>query len=358
MASLQRIAYRGRDQTKMTAMGKTFTGQMRLWRLSIALLTPATALLADAAVADPVQTGAQLYLDVKGSNLGDKIGSAVAQDPTAASTSTASSDPSKKIDLGLVPLTLSAKDSDSGFGVTAGGNGQYVVPLSDSFSLISHGGFAKSQGVGGSLFGDTTVDAGPGLAFRQDDFAWLLQPDIGVTMQSAALQQIDYGVGTTLSKDLLSGLTATTTTGYKLQDAADGPSRLANGSAGLSYTLPNKIKLGLGYQVEQKLSTSDQLLADKQGPSLSAEIPVTDSLNLGTSYSYNTSAADAAAVDLGTKGRDVEQTLGISAAWDIGADINADVKLKANLDLTRQSQSSTDTQQVQKSGTVGMQMKF
>lgn len=343
----------------MTSRGKTFADRWHLLRLSLVLLTPMLALVdTGVATADPIKTGAQLYLDVKGSNLGDKIGSAVTQDPTIGSTASANSDSSKKIDLGQVPLTLSAKDSDAGFGVTAGGSGQYVVPLSDSFSLVNHGGFSKSQAVAGSLFGDTSVDVGPGLAFRQDDFAWLLQPDMGVSLQSAALQQVDYGVSSTLSKDLLTGLTATTTTGYTFQDATDGPSRLANNSAGLSYTLPNKVKLGLGYQLQQKLSTSDQLLADKHGPSLSAEVPVTDSVNLGTSYTYSSSAADFDTADATARGRDIDQTLGVSAAWDIGADINADVKLKANLDLTRQTQTGTDTQQVQKSGTVGMQMKF
>lgn len=318
--------------------------------LSITLVLPAKA--------DPVKTGAQLYLDVKGAGLGEKIGAAAAPDPTFDPATTTSTDASRKIDLGVVPMTLSAKDSNAGWGVAASGDGQYVVPLSDSFSLISHGGFTKSQDIAGSLFGDTSAHAGPGVAFQQDDLALSLQPDLGVTMQSDMLQQVDYGLSSTISKDIFSGLTATTSTGYTWQDANDGPSRLANEKAGLAYTLPNKVQLGLGYQVEQKLTSSHQLLADKQGPSVSAAIPVTDALNLGTSYTYTSNATSIGGVDLTGGNRSVEQTLGVSADWNLGADINSDIKVKAKLDLTRQTPDGTSSQPMEKSGSVGMQMNF
>jgi hypothetical protein len=309
-------------------------------------------------MADPVKTGVQLYLDVKGAGLGDKVGAVTTPDPTREPTAATSTDASRKVDLGSVPMTLSAKDSDAGWGVVAGGDGQYVVPLSDSFSLISHGGFTKSQDVAGSLFGDTSAHAGPGVAFQQDDLALSLQPDLGVTMQSETLQQVDYGLKSTLSKDLFTGLTATTSTGYTWQDASAGPSRLASEKAGLAYTLPNKVQLGLGYQVEQKLTPDHQLLADKQGPSVSAAVPVTDNLNLGTSYTYTSNATDLGAADATDGNRSVEQTLGVSADWNLGADINSDIKVKAKLDLTRQAPDGTSSQQVEKSGSVGMQMNF
>ncbi len=308
--------------------------------------------------ADPVKTGGQLYLNLQGTDLGDKLGAASAQAPNLDPAGTAATDSSRKINLGDVPMTLSAKDSGAGWGMAAGGTGQYVVPLSDSFSLVNHGGFSKSQDLAGSLFGNTSVNAGPGLAFHQDDLALALQPDLGMSLQSAAVQQVDYGVNSSISKHLFGGLTATTTTGYTWQEASDGPSRLANEKAGLAYTLPNKVQLGLGYQVEQTLTSGNQLLADKQGPSLSAAIPVTDSLNLGTSYTYTSNATDLAGANLTGGNRTIEQTLGVSADWNLGADINSDIKLKAKLDLSRQTPDGSGTQQVEKAGSVGMQMKF
>src|SRR5262249_54269590 len=137
--------------------------------------------------------------------------------------------------------------------------------------------FSKAQSDSG-LLGDASADAGPGLAYHQGSFAISLSPDVGVTLQDQALHQVDYGLSSTVSKDLISGLTATTTTGYTLQNAADGNSRQAQASTSLSYTLPDKIKLGLGYQMNQTLSNGNQPLSGQHGPSLSAEIPVSDSL--------------------------------------------------------------------------------
>jgi hypothetical protein len=314
------------------------------------------------AQADPPQTGAQLSLSVSGNKLDDKLDSATSSDSLfgqiAGQGDGSDSDHSKQLDLGSVPFTVSAANSTDGWGAVASGTGQYVVPLSDSFSLINHGGFSKAQSLSGGLFGNTSVDAGPGLAYREGNLALALQPDIGVNVQSDALQQINYGLSTTVSKDLTSGLTATTTTGYTLQDATAGESRLANGSAALSYLLPDKVKLGLGYQMQQTLSSSDSSLSGQQGPMLSAEIPVTNSFNLGTNYAYVSSSTDTPGLDVAAKDHDTSQTFGLSAAWDIGAEINANVKLNANVNVTRQTQAGTDGAQLQKAGSVGMKMDF
>ncbi|HVJ35314.1 MAG TPA: hypothetical protein VND94_19550 [Terriglobia bacterium] len=307
-----------------------------------------------AAIADPPATGAQLYLNVSGTGLNDKLASSSADPDAFGASDTASASSSKKIDLGSVPFTVSTADSSGGWGAVLGGTGQYVVPLSDGFSLINHGAFTKSQSSAGIL-GDMSADAGPGLEYREGNLALGLQPDVGVTLQSQALQQIDYGLSSSLSKDLMAGLTATTTTGYTIQNGADGNSRLAHASTGLSYALPDKIKLGLGYQLEQTVGSGDQA---QQGPSLTAEIPVTDSVNLGTSYSYSSTATDSDSLDLLARHRDTSQTLGLSANWDVGAQINADVKLSAKVDVSRQTEYGSNSAQLQQAGSVGMQMKF
>jgi hypothetical protein len=316
------------------------------------------ALVPTVSWADPPQTGAQLYLNVAGNKLDDKLNAAVADDSATPQQDTSSTSPSKKLDLGEVPFTVSAANSTDGWGAVAGGTGQYVVPLSDSFSLVNHGAFTKEQSLSGGLFGDTSVDAGPGLAYHEGNLALSLQPDLGVSLQSDALQQVNYGLSTTVSKDLISGLTATATTGYTLQDTATGDSGLANSSTALSYVLPDKVKLGLGYQIQQTVSSSDALLGGQQGPSLSAEIPVTDNFNLGTNYTYLASSTDHPGFDLTSKDRDGAQTFGLSAAWDVGAAINANVKLNANVNVTRQTEAGTDGAQLQKAGSVGMKMDF
>ncbi|HVJ43613.1 MAG TPA: hypothetical protein VM639_19080 [Dongiaceae bacterium] len=310
-----------------------------------------------AAVADPAATGAQLYLNVSGDGLNDKLSSSSADGGALGADDTASASSSKKIDLGSVPFTVSTADSTGGWGAVLGGTGQYVVPLSDGFSLVNHGAFTKSQTSSGFL-GATSADAGPGLEYREGNLALALQPDVGVTLQSEALQQLDYGLSSSLSKDLMAGLTATTTTGYTIQGGADGDSRLAHASTALSYALPDKIKLGLGYQLEQTLSSGNQLLSGQQGPSLTAEIPVTDSVKLGTSYSYNSTATDSDSLDLTAKHRDTSQTLGLSADWDVGAQINADVKLSAKVDVSRATEYGSNSAELQQAGSVGMQMKF
>lgn len=318
---------------------------------------PLSAFPFAAAVADPPATGAQLYLNVSGAGLNDKLASSSAEPDAFGAGDTASASSSKKIDLGSVPFTVSTADSSGGWGAVLGGTGQYVVPLSDGFSLVNHGAFAKSQSSTGIL-GDTSADVGPGLEYREGNLALALQPDVGVTLQSQALQQIDYGLSSSLSKDLTAGLTATTTTGYTIQSGADGNSRLAHASTGLNYSLPDKVKLGLGYQLEQTLGGGNQLASGQQGPSVTAEIPVTDDVKLGTSYSYSSTATDSDSLDLIARHRDTSQTLGLSADWDVGAQINADVKLSAKVDVSRETEYGSNSAQLQQAGSVGMQMKF
>ena len=320
------------------------------------LATVAFALLPAVAFADQASTGAALYLNLSGAGLNDKLTGSSADDPLAANDA-AATPTNKKIDLGDVPFTVSTADSDRGWDAVLGGTGQYVVPLTDGFSLVNHGAFSKSQSDSG-LLGDASADAGPGLAYRQGSFAISLSPDIGVTLQDQALHQVDYGVSSSVSKDLTSGLTATTTTGYTLQNTTDGDSRRAQASTSLNYTLPDKIKLGLGYQLNQTLSGGNQPLSGQQGPSLSAEVPVSDSFKLGTNYSYSSTADDSDSLDLLAKRRDTTQTLGVSANWDVGAQINADVKLNAKIDVSRQTDSGANSAQLQQAGSVGMQMKF
>jgi hypothetical protein len=118
------------------------------------------------------------------------------------------------------------------------------------------------------------------------------------------------------------------------------------------------VKLGFGYQIQQTLSSSDAMLGGQQGPTLSAEIPVTDDINVGTNYSYLSSSTDRPGFDLAAKDRDGAQSFGVSAAWDIGAQINANVKLNASVNVTRQTQAGSDAAQLQKAGSVGMKMDF
>ena len=320
------------------------------------LVALSLGLLPVAGHCDQTSTGASLYLNLSGAGLNDKLTGSSANDPLAASGS-APTPTNKKIDLGDVPFTVSTGDSDRGWDAVLGGSGQYVVPLSDGFSVVNHGAFSKSQSDAG-LLGDASADAGPGLAYRQGNFAISLSPDVGVTLQNDALHQVDYGVSSSVSKDLMSGLTATTTTGYTLQNTTDGDSRQAQASTSLNYTLPDKIKLGLGYQMNQTLNSGNQPLSGQQGPSLSAEIPVSDSLKLGTNYSFNSTAAEDDSLDLLAKHRDTTQTFGVSAAWDVGAQINADVKLNAKVDVSRQTDYGSNSAQLQQAGSVGMQMKF
>lgn len=346
------------------------TSSKRFYRAAAGLVAGALLLAVAPTLsrADPPQTGAQLYLNVSGNKLDDKLDSATSGDTSLGQGGlgqlgmpgdTASANHSKQVDLGSVPFTVTAADSTDGWGAVAGGTGQYVVPISDSFSLVNHGGFSSSQTVAGALLGgNTSINAGPGLAYHEGSFAMALQPDIGANLQSDTLQQINYGLSTTVSKDLMSGLTASTTTGYTLQDAATGNSELANGNAALNYTLPNKVKLGFGYQIQQTLSSSDSMLGGQQGPTLSAEIPVTDDINVGTNYSYLSSSTDRPGFDLAAKDRDGAQSFGVSAAWDIGAQINANVKLNASVNVTRQTQAGSDAAQLQKAGSVGMKMDF
>jgi hypothetical protein len=315
----------------------------------------AFGLLPAVARADQTTTGASLYLNLSGAGLNDKLTGSAASDPLTVDEA-AATPTNKKIDLGDIPFTVSTADADHGWGAVLGGSGQYVVPLSDGFSLVNHGAFSKSQSDAG-LFGDASADAGPGLAYRQGSFAISLSPDVGVTMQDQALHQFDYGLSSSVSKDLMSGLTATTTTGYTLQNATDGNSRQAEANTSLSYTLPDKIKLGLGYQMSQTMTGDSQPLSGQQGPSLSAEIPVSDSFKLGTNYSYSSTAADDDSLDLLARRRDTTQTFGVSANWDVGAQINADVKLNAKVDVSRQTDYGSSAQ-LQQAGSVGMQMKF
>jgi len=345
----------------MSATQSTRSGFKGSRRLTAVLMAMPFGLLSAVALpiiarADQSSTGASLYLNLSGAGLNDKLTGGAAADPLAASDGTATPT-NKKIDLGDVPFTVSTADSDRGWDAVLGGSGQYVVPLSGGLSLVNHGAFTKTQSNSG-VFGDASANAGPGLAYRQGNFAISLSPNVGVTMQNQALSQIDYGVSSSVSKDLMSGLTATTTTGYTLQNTPGGDSRQAQASTSLNYTLPDKIKLGLGYQMNQTLSGGNQSLSGQQGPSVSAEIPISDSFKLGTNYSYNSTAPDDDSLDLLARRRDTTQTFGLSANWDVGAQINADVKLNAKVDVSRQTEYGSSSAQLQQAGSVGMQMKF
>ncbi len=335
------------------------------WRhlAAASLLAGAPVLAAGTAGAVPPPAGGdsgsslKLSVDVAGSGMGNMLSQSptdtgIAIDP-AGNIKEAPKDSSKQINLGGIPLTVATKDAD-GRGMTAGANGQYIIPLLDNLSLVNRGSFQQVQSLDRSGLGATTANGGPELLYKNGGTLIGLQPDLGVQMDNATLNQLSYGLNSRVSRDLIGGLNASASTSYALQSTADGNNRVANGTAGLTYTFPSDVKMGLAYIFQRSLAESDGSVSGKQGPSISATVPIGSTLNLGATYAYtrNDSVADLERMT------DSAQTMGLSAGWDVGAPIGADVKVKANYDYTRDTSATSGSRQGQHAATVGMDMKF
>ena len=76
-------------------------------------------------------------------------------------------------------------------------------------------------------------------------------------------------------------------------------------------------------------------------------------------HTWRVAALDAARLWLSAaRGRDATQTLGLTADWNVGADFNADMSLKANLNVSRETTAEAGAKPLQQAGSVNMQMKF
>jgi hypothetical protein len=301
------------------------------------------AALADATPdkADPVK----LFVDVMGDNLGTKL-----QGPDASS-----GDPNKQIDLGGVPLVLGAKDSDAtSRGITAGANGRYSVPLSGAFSLISRGSFSRTNYLDTSLIGSTAMNGGSELHYQSGDLTIGLRPDVGFAFNGMTLDQLNYSINSNVSTTLPGGLVATITTAYGRETIDGSDSLTTSGNTTLSYVFPGSVKVDINYVFQH--STGADNGADLQGPTLSATIPFGSDIDFAARYCF-TQAAGNGLADL-RMNQDGTQTLGLIADWDIGAQIDADIKVKASYDYIRDSASTAGQTQIQHAGTVGMAMKF
>jgi hypothetical protein len=281
--------------------------------------------------------------------MGDKLGTQLQGQDAAGG------DPNKQIDLGGVPLVLGAKDSDAASrGVTAGANGQFSMPLSGDFSLISHGTFSKTQYLDTSLIGSTAMSGGSELHYQSGDLTIGLRPDLGFAFNGITLDQLNYSINSNVSTNLPGGLVATITTAYGRQTSDGSDSLTTSGNTTLSYVFPGSVKVDINYVFQH--STGADNGGDLQGPTLSATIPFGADIDFAARYCF-TQAAGNGLADLRIN-QDGTQTLGLTADWDIGAQIDADVKLKASYDYTRDSATTAGQTQIQHAGTVGMAMKF
>ena len=328
----------GAVETILIAAGLTAIGVAALGRAAMAV-PPAV---------DP-DGSVKLFVNVMGSGLADKLSSSDTSGPAAP----ANNDPTRQVDLGGVPLTVVAKDSTSQ-GVVAGANGQYVIVLSDRLSLVNSGSFSRTQYLSGTTLGATAADGGPELLYKSDGLTMGVRPDLGLALDNMALDQVTYGVNSHVSKDLFAGLNATAATGYALQNAPTGDSRITSGSAGLSYLFPADVKMDVNYLFQHTDATGAATGGEKQGPAISATVPVGADVNLGARYCYTRTNDDTSIDHTGGEAH----TVGVTADWDIGAAINADVKLRASYDFTRDTAASAGQKPTQQAGTVGMAMKF
>ncbi|MET1027090.1 MAG: hypothetical protein ABWY00_07975 [Dongiaceae bacterium] len=340
-------------------MAKKRTGRWRVHAIGLSVAIETAVLAAGltafggAARAEPAAGDSEgtvkLFVNVMGNGLADKL-----SPPDSSSLITpAANEPTKQVELGSVPLTVAAQDS-SDQGVVAGANGQYVIVLSDRLSLVNSGSFSRTQYLSGTALAATAADGGPELLYKGDGLTMGLRPDLGLALDNTALDQVSYGVNSHVSKDLFAGLNATATTGYALQNAPTGDSRITSGSAGLSYLFPANVKMDVNYVFQHADATGTATGGDKQGPTISATVPVGADVNIGARYCYTRTDDDTQIDHIGGEAH----TIGLTADWDIGAPIDADVKLRASYDFTRDTAISAGQRETQQAGTVGMAMKF
>jgi opacity protein-like surface antigen len=112
--------------------------------------------------------------------------------------------------------------------------------------------------------------------------------------------------------------------------------------------------MGLSYLIQKALDDGDSSATDKQGPAISATVPIGTDLSIGATYAYTRSDSIA---DL-ERQKNSGQTVGLTAGWDVGAAVNADVKVKAKYDYSRDTSTTGGDKQSQHAATVGMDMKF
>ncbi|MDY0882556.1 hypothetical protein ACFPL7_06320 [Dongia soli] len=302
-----------------------------------------SAALADATPdnADPIK----LFVDV----MGDKL------DTTLQQHEATPSDPNKQIDLGGVPLVLGAKDADTASrGISAGANGRYSVPLSGNFSLINRGSFSKTSYLETSLIGSMAMSGGSELHYHSGDLTIGLRPDLGFAFNGMTLDQLNYSINSNVSTNLPGGLVATITTAYGRQTIDGSDSLTTSGNTTLSYVFPGSVKVDINYVFQH--STAADNGGDLQGPTLSATVPFGSDIDFAARYCFTQVAGNGLA-DL-QMNQDGTQTVGLAADWNIGAQIDADIKLKASYDYIRDGATTAGQTQIQHAGTVGMAMKF
>jgi hypothetical protein len=265
-----------------------------------------------------------------------------------ADTADAGIDAPLDFDLAGLPVSIAALsdggDSDNP-GISAGLNGAHQLSLGGGFTLASRGSVQKTRYLTDSFFGSDRIAGGTALRFEERGFKGALEPGIDLALQAGSIDRRRYTLDGRLSQDILDGWAVSLGNGWMRQEYPGTPDDRADtgsGRLGFAFTMIEKTRLDLSYEMSRTWAVMPEDGAAKAGPALDLSLSVLDALDIGFRYQHCEST------DYETEDGSLQvlvdsvHSVGIHAAWQKPGAEYFTVSAGYNLDHTASPVAARD----------------
>lgn len=265
-------------------------------------------------------------------------------------------------DLAGLPVSIAAQSGGADTnnpGISAGLNGEHALSLGAGFTLATHGNLQKTRYLTDSFFGSDRIAGGTALQFTDSGFRGAIEPGIDLDLSAGALDRRRYAVNGRLSQDILDGWTVSLGNGWARQQhpgSQDDNADTGTGSLGFAFTMIDRTKINLGYDMSRTWAARPEDAAKTAGPALGLSVSLLDALDIDLRYQYCQST-DIAAADGGLRALvDTTHAVGINALWlQPGAEY---LTISAGYNFDRTTSAVADRDGITHDGMINLGLKF
>ncbi|HET8727215.1 MAG TPA: porin family protein [Alphaproteobacteria bacterium] len=220
------------------------------------------------------------------------------------------------VDLTLSPDSHPKASWGNNSRVTA----RYIHPLDDSFALLVQGSLAKTVYFSDSAFDNDSAAAALALLYRRNGLTASLQPSARLTRQANDVSERTFGITGRASQTVADGVRLAGSLGYFHRDTPTNEWRNADGylaSLGVNADVTDDLQIGAAYLWQTEDAKADSESRTLRGPLLFASLDVTPELNLSASYRYSDIEYDARQAIFAEARHDREHIAGLIGVWDV-----------------------------------------
>ncbi|QAA94724.1 surface lipoprotein assembly modifier [Pollutimonas thiosulfatoxidans] len=222
------------------------------------------------------------------------------------------------IQFRLVPEAM----PKSSWGANTSLNGSYAHRLSPRFSLLFQGGVSRTDYFEDANFTNDSLTLATALIYRnqQHGVSASLQPSIRYIRQDSRLQEANTGVVGRVSKAVIHKVNLTFSTGYFDRRVQVDRRRDAHGlhaGLGVNTQLIPDWNLGAEYVLQREHANEDVFSRRTNGPSVYAVWKARHDLEFIANYRYTNVTYDKAMAFFPDVRDDRQQTVGLTALWDV-----------------------------------------